>query len=238
MPDKRKHRGPHPADEHLFAPSQLPNLQAAVRDLSWLLSRGYADKSSLKLVGDRFELRERQRNAVVRCSCSDEALKQRLDKQVKAGQLKNERILIDGYNVLTTLEASLSGAVIIKGRDGTFRDIAGVHGTHRKVEETIPAIELIGEFLLDKGASECIWYLDSPVSNSGRLKTLLYDKATEHNWNWQAELVYNPDNVLSQSKDVVASSDSEILNRCKRWFNLAAAVITESPEHVWLIDLS
>ena len=33
-------------------------------DLSWLLGRGYAEASATKLVGDRHELRSRQREAV------------------------------------------------------------------------------------------------------------------------------------------------------------------------------
>ena len=32
-------------------------------DLSWLLEKGYADRSALKLVGDRYRLRQRQRTA-------------------------------------------------------------------------------------------------------------------------------------------------------------------------------
>ncbi len=56
MPDRRKHRGPHPEDRRLFAPEALPRLRAAAGDLSWLLSRGYAPESSLKLVGDRYAL--------------------------------------------------------------------------------------------------------------------------------------------------------------------------------------
>ena len=64
MPDKRTHRGPHPQDEKLFAPSAIDNLRTAVADFSLLLTKGYAEKSSLKLVGDRFSLTERQRLAV------------------------------------------------------------------------------------------------------------------------------------------------------------------------------
>ena len=46
MPDKRSHRGPHPEDGRLFVPEQWPALQAAVGDLSWLLSHAYALNSA------------------------------------------------------------------------------------------------------------------------------------------------------------------------------------------------
>ena len=53
MPDHRKHRGPHPEDKQLFAAEQCPRLREAANDLAWLLNRGYASTSALKIVGDR-----------------------------------------------------------------------------------------------------------------------------------------------------------------------------------------
>jgi Protein of unknown function (DUF434) len=55
MPDTRTHRGPHPEDSRLFAPEAWPVLRQATEDLCWLLSRGYAASSALKLVGDRYQ---------------------------------------------------------------------------------------------------------------------------------------------------------------------------------------
>ena len=60
----RQHRGPHPADQNLFGNEQLPRLRNAVADLSWLLTRGYAAKAAVKLVGDKNSLTERQRLAL------------------------------------------------------------------------------------------------------------------------------------------------------------------------------
>ena len=61
------------ADAKLFASGEVDKLRAAVADFSMLLTKGYADKSALKLVGDRFELTSRQRLAVLRGSCSEDA---------------------------------------------------------------------------------------------------------------------------------------------------------------------
>jgi hypothetical protein len=72
MPDKRSNRGPHPKDHDLFAPLQIEAIRRAMSDFSWLLSRGYARPSSLKIVGDRHKLRERQRVALSRVACSDD----------------------------------------------------------------------------------------------------------------------------------------------------------------------
>ena len=58
MPDKRTHRGPHPEDAKLFAANRICDLRAAIADFSLLLTKGYAEKSALKLVGDRLSLTE------------------------------------------------------------------------------------------------------------------------------------------------------------------------------------
>ena len=67
-PDTRQHRGAHPADKQLFSDRYLPELRDSTADLSWLLSRGYSLKSSAKLVGDRHNLKERQR-LLLRLGC-------------------------------------------------------------------------------------------------------------------------------------------------------------------------
>lgn len=238
MPDKRSHRGPHPADAKLFAPEAIPDLQLATADFSLLLTKGYAEKSALKLVGDKFSLTERQRLAVMRSACSDQHLASRNQRCVAIRNLVGEGIAIDGYNVLITVEAAMSGACVFKGRDGCFRDLASIHGTYRKVTETIPALQLVGRFLKEIGISEAIWLLDSPVSNSGRLKTLIGELARDGNWNWEIELHMSPDAELKKTDAVVASSDSVVLDGCKKWVNLATEIIKEKLASVRVIDLS
>jgi hypothetical protein len=238
MPDKRAHRGPHPADAKLFAPAAIPDLRSAVADFSLLLTKGYADKSALKLVGDRFTLTERQRTAIMRSACSDQKLISRKQREVNLADVKGQPIAIDGYNILITIEAAISGGVIFKGRDGCLRDLASIHGTYRKVTETIPAVELIGGFLEEVGVNKTLCFLDSPVSNSGRLKTLIGQLAEKNNWRWNIELTLSPDFELIRTDSVIASSDSVILDGCKKWVNLARAIIEEKLPIDRVVDLS
>jgi len=134
MPDRRSHRGPHPNDRALFAPENLPALRSATGDLSWLLERGYVIQSALKLTGDRYALTARQRAAVSRCACPHERALERARRMQPSAALANAELVIDGFNVLTTLEVALSGGVVMVGRDAVMRDIAGVHGSYRSVE--------------------------------------------------------------------------------------------------------
>jgi hypothetical protein len=245
VPDRRTHRGPHPEDVRLFTPEQVPELRQATADLCWLLSRGYAHESSLKLVGDRYALLARQRIAVARCACSQADAAWRRERQVGVEKLPHAALLLDGYNVLTTIEAALSGGVILVGRDGAYRDMASMHGSYRKVAETRPALELLGEVIEAAAVEQCCWYLDRPVSNSGRLKGIIEQIATAHRWSWQVELVPNPDVILVELQEkaecasplIIATADSAVLDRCRAWFNLAGETILAHIPDANVLDL-
>jgi hypothetical protein len=238
LPDTRSHRGPDPRDDLAFDASTWPALRAAVADLSWLLERGYAPVSSLKLVGDRWSLTARQRSAVLRGACSDAARDRRRRHQVSPEALRDQTLVIDGFNVLTTIEAALGGALVLRGRDGVDRDLAGLHGTYRKVEETLPAIRLVGELLAALGVSRGVWLLDRPVSNSGRLRALILEQAAEQGRTCDVELPMDPDPLLIASDEIVATADSAVLDRCRRWFNLARAVNERHIPTAQVIDLA
>ena len=243
MPDKRKHRGRHPEDDRIFAPSAHAALRLAVDEYAWLLTRGYAELSARKLVGDHHGLTARQRMAVRRGACSDHALHGRLTKRVEPQQLTGRPLAIDGYNLLITIEAALSGGLVFIGRDGCYRDLASVHGTYRKVEETTPAVEIICAYVAGLDPAQVTVLLDRPVANSGRLRTLMAERvanfreANPVSPQWQIALADNPDADLEVFDGVVATSDSVILDRCATWINLAAHIIDDRLANTSLIDL-
>ena len=238
MPDRRRHRGPGHADRTLFSGPRIDALRGAVEDLSWLLGRGYAEPSALKIVGDRYQLRRRQREALRRAACPDASRQARLERQVRPGEIGGMSLLVDGFNVIITVEAALSGSAIFRCRDGCLRDIASIHGSYRQVEETRRAVSACGDVLEASGAGPVTWYLDSPVSNSGRLARLMRTVAEERGWSWEVELVKNPDAVLVQRTGVVATSDAPVLDSCGPWLNMARVVVERSVEGAWIVDIS
>jgi hypothetical protein len=232
------HRGLAPQDEWLFAGRQLSGLRAAAADLCWLLDRSYAARSALELVGNRHNLTSRQRMAVSRYACSKKDIRRREKLRVESAQLRGQELWLDGYNILTMLESALAGGVVLLGRDGCCRDIAGIHRRYRKVNETIPALGLVGETASALGVSVCRWWLDKPVSNSGRLKTLILETASENGWNMEVELTFSPDHVLSHTNQIIATSDGIVLDRCQCWVNLVRLIIAERIPRARLLDLS
>jgi len=192
-------------------------LRDAVSDLSFLMGRGYAVKSALKVVGDRYQLRARQRRAVSGAA--------------------GKTLAIDGYNLLIVAESALAGGKLFRGRDGCIRDLASVHGSYRKVSETMPAIRMLGGILASLSPARARWYFDAPVSNSGRLKVVLEDEARSRSLPWEVELSDQVDRVLAECDDVVVTSDGAILDRARRWVNVAAVAVRKAGREEEVLDL-
>ncbi len=230
-------RGPAQDDTELFGAPALPGLRRAVYELSWLLGRGYASTSALKLVGDRHDLLARQRTAVLRCACTDVEIDHRRNRRLRPEALAGRALAIDGFNQLIAVEVALAGGVVLVGRDGSWRDMASIHGSYRRSEQTLAAASQIGERLAELGPASVCWWLDRPVSNSGRLRALLLELAAERGWDWQVELDNDPDRVLVESEAVVASGDAWVIDRAHAFVDMARDVITGSCGGAWIVDL-
>lgn len=68
------------------------------------------------------------------------------------------------------------------------------------------------------------FYLDAPVSNSGRLKALIADMAEEMGLEVNIEVINAVDRIL-EALPCVISSDAIILDKCKSWINLNRRIV-------------
>jgi hypothetical protein len=149
-------------------------------------------------------------------------------------------VWIDGFNILTTIEAAFGGGVLLLARDGALRDMASMHGSYRLVEETQPAIEAVAAVLAGREGTQCRWLLDEPVSNSGRLAAILREFAAKRGLRWTVEVVSDPDQVLTAAPaDVlVASADSQIMDGAPRTWQLARETVAAMRPKPWILDLT
>jgi hypothetical protein len=235
---KLRHRGRHLNDHALFSGKQLLHLRDAVYELCWLLNRGYARHSAIKLVGDHHQLVTRQRLAISRAACSNIHRESRNAKRLEIEQIKDRHLIIDGFNQIISVETAMADGLLLRCCDGCVRDIASIHGTYRLVHETQQAIELVGSVLQAFAPASVLWLFDKPISNSGRLAEMVRNIAAAHYWNWQAELIDNPDQAILHSGKIAITSDSAILDGKVQWVNLGAYLITNHFHDSWLIDFS
>lgn len=66
-------------------------------------------------------------------------------------------------------------SILFSCMDGTIRDLAALRCTYRIIPETHDAVRMLLNVLLDMKIRKACIVLDEPVSNSGRLKTLIAD---------------------------------------------------------------
>jgi len=233
-----RNRGKNTGDDTLFSSQKkIDKLKLAIQDMKYLLSRNYAEKASSELVGNHYRLKARQIQALRGASASENQIQNRKTKELQISDLKDKTIYLDGFNVLILLESLLSEAYIFEGIDGCFRDLSGVHGTYKRVNQTQKAIELVVEFFQKSHAEKLIWIFDKPVSNSGRIKEIILNFAKENHLNWEVELEFNPDRFLVENAEIIVSSDAWILDHSKNWFNLVKYFINEEKLFVNLVKM-
>lgn len=233
--------GAHPRDAELFAPSALPRLRAAAGDLRYLRERGYSLDASLKLVGDRHQLRDRQRVAIWRATSEAASAAARAARRVPHGAPPPPSLQVDAFNVLITVETALHGGVLVTTLDGGLKDLAGIHGTYRAGPATDEALTRIARRLAARGwgATPARRSGSAPVSNSGRLAARVREHAAAHALPWTAEVVPDPDEDLSAAPrdHVVATGDACVLDRCGAWIDLGAEVVRGEVAGAWIVEV-
>ncbi len=230
-------RGYVPEDEKQFTGKQLKLLRKAADEVQFLLDRGYDVKPVTTFVGNHYMISERQRLALARSVSAKEYVWQRLGKELlqKGKGYLPKTVHIDGFNTIITLEVALSGSPVFFCRDGVLRDLAGLRGTYRIIDKTQEAVGRLLAQLECLGISEAVFYLDAPVSNSGRLSGMIRQSAQEYGVSVQTQIIPDVDRVLGKMEGVI-SGDAIILNRCENWLNIMPAIV-EKMASVWEIQL-
>ena len=228
-------RGNSPEDERNFSPDAVERMRIASRHIQYLINEGYDLKQATVFVGNHFLLSERQRLAIMRSVAKDQDLAERKSKQLPLSELKGKEVWIDGFNTVITLEVLLSDSLLFTCMDGTIRDLAALRGTYRLIPETTEAVRLMFDILQEASVGKVNILLDEPVSNSGRLKSLIAETAeskysssliaetAEQNKSFDLDIriLRDVDRTL-YGKEGVITSDSIILDHCTSWFNLTS----------------
>ena len=217
-------RGCVPDDEKNFSPVGIEIMRKASRHIGYLINEGYDLKQAATFVGNHFLLSERQRLAVMRSLATKEQLRDRESKRIPKAELAGRDVWIDGFNTVITLEVLLCDSILLDCMDGTVRDLAALRGTYRMIPETHDAVKLLLDILLEAQIRSAMILLDAPVSNSGRLKTLIAEIGEACPFGLDIQIIKDVDRDL-YSRENVITSDSVILDRCVSWINLISECV-------------
>ncbi len=205
-------------------------LRIAAEEVQFLADRKYPLASAVEIVGNHHLLSKRQRTALNRSLDSREKLRDRKGREIHHTERKY--FYMDGFNTIITLEVLYSHSLVLLGKDGCYRDLAGLRGNYRICDKTEITIEkILNEMKRGKWEGLKI-YLDAPVSNSGNLAKLIRERA--RGLSVEVDLVSVVDPLLYEKENVI-TSDSVILDRCRTWFNLNKRMIEKEKESFFIV---
>lgn len=204
-------------------------LNEAAEDLRYLLNRGYPRKAALTLVGNRYGLTYDQRHLLHRGVFSHTDSESRKKNKISIQRIRHKDFVIDGYNVLITIEAALSGRPLVLGDDGFIRDISGLSGNFKKTERTEEALQLIFSSLKRAEPRQTLFLFDSPISMSGALAQEVRSLLRKENLTGNAMAVKVPERVMIGFPGMIATSDTAIIDRSKNVVDLAGHIIMNLP---------
>jgi len=231
---KSVRRGFVAEDYKWFSGQAEKELKIAQQEVQWLLDRGYKAEAVIDLVGQHHQFSSRQRIALQRASSSRKQCLRRKTTMLPLEAAKEGCLYIDGFNLVIILEVALSGSVLILSNDGVLRDLAGLRGSYRIIAQTEKALQLIQQTLESLAVPEVKFYLDAPVSNSGKLKKLILEHSAAWAMPIEVEMVPNADAFLLKSERIV-TGDSLLLDKCLSWFNISRKIVEEQIREAWII---
>ena len=125
-------------------------------------------------------------------------------------------MIVDGYNVLITIESMLvlKSEHLWLGDDGFIRDTRGVFRNYAVTDTTYKAIDAILALLSECKVGSATILLDSQMSNSGELARFIRSKLTECLLDGDARTSRHADFDLKNagSSVVVATADGVIID--------------------------
>lgn len=195
----------------------------ATADYFSFLQKEYPQKSILKLVGDRYKLSGTERSILYRGISTEEENKLRAGKLVDENLIIQEDLSVDCLNQILTISSYLNGNQVFISTDNLLRDASEIHGKAFPSELLARSIKLIIRYCESLSLNQLVFYIDQQVSNQKKVKTILSNKTSEFNINFEIILSDQVDKKLKNlSTGVIATSDSQIIEKSNlKIFDLA-----------------
>lgn len=203
----------------------LESLREAIKDMRYLLNRGYNRKTAADYIASRYKLNREERAIIFRAVYPEQQVQNIFKKLLNPEDIIGERLLIDGFNNIITLESALKGHILLMCDDGVIRDISYTSRKFKFSSYTEDSIKMIFEVLKVYKPSEVIFLFDQQISFSGELASMIRTIIEGENLIGYAKTSKRNDTEILSIGEIIASSDSIIMERAKKIFDLAGHII-------------
>lgn len=199
-------------------------IDKASEDMKFLLDRGYNRSRVLDLVTDRYLLNLDQKNHLQRMVFSQEDIEKRKNKLLSLKQAREKKIVVDGYNLLITMEAYLQDKKLIRGMDGLMRDNSQVFSNYSFDQKTKEAVDEILSLFQKIDPSYVLFIFDSQISKSGELCSYVREKIKDYGLKGDARTAKNADKEIKDLNWVTVSSDRAIIDKVDEILDLFSSL--------------
>lgn len=190
------------------------------------------------MVTSRYGLNSLERMLLYRSIFSREESSRRMRRKVPPEGISGEKLAIDGFNVVSTVQSSLIGDILVRGTDSFIRDLSAYVRKVRVSSTLISALTITAMYLRSLEPGEVTVVYDSQVSKSltmSRMTARLLDRLGIRG---KSMVVRKADSLLLNLHGwIIASSDSLILEKASGAFDLGGRIaVAVRPEKI--IDMS
>jgi hypothetical protein len=201
-------------------------LEYARDDLKCLLDRGYRKDSALGFVADHHHLDAKARNRLMRETYSNDEISDTESKITPIEEIKGKDLVIDGFNVLITVETGFSGGELFLSMDGIVRDNTMAFANYKIRDETAAAADEVVKVLAQYRPLEATWVFDSQISGSGRLAEYVRKAMATAGVRGKCMTAPDADGQILRLNTLTATSDTPMIRRLAAIVDLPQAVFS------------
>jgi len=205
-------------------------LEAPILDIRYLIDRKYPKKSVITYVSNHYGLTKDERYILTRITCEKNISNDRKRKLVPIQGIEDRTLLIDGYNVLITIESMILGYPVFLCDDGMLKDARSLFHKYKINPTTKKALSMIETITSMYDPKKTIIIFDSQISRSGDLSKMTRDIFDENNClvftskDTDKELIKNS---KKSKKAVTATSDGVIIDNVENVLDIPIHIAGE-----------
>ena len=216
---------------YLYGFDMREKLLKPARDIRRILLWGYPKFVTIRFVADHFQLNIEERHILTRIIVPPDKIASRISKKVAFTDIRYTEILLDGYNVLLSVNSLLRKKPMWLCDDGYVRDTSCYFSKAKHVKDLEESLDLVIKFLCEAHPKSVVFLLDAQISRSGELAGFIRYKMEEQGIPGEARISKTTDFELKaydgQTKNniVVATSDGIVIDSVSQVIDITACLM-------------
>ena len=201
------------------------------QDIRSILRWSYTKFSTIRFVADHFQLSLEERHILTRVIMPPDKIVSRINKKVACTDIKDRNLLLDGYNVLLSVDSLLKKEPMWFCDDGYIRDTRYYFSKAKQAEDIEEALEAVLIFLSETGPKSVFFLLDAQISRSGELAGFIRHKLKEYGISGEAKTSKVVDYELKveggslENNIILATSDGIIIDSVLEVLDIPACLM-------------